>query len=386
MSTLAASCLSFRRSAWVQGLLLASIILAHGAGFAKAEKPPIIIGQSCDLSSSTAGRVKEFIKGADAYIESVNRSGGVYGRPVQFIRYDDGGFKPDKALENAKRLVEEDGAFALFGVGSAPATAAILPYALEKGVPVLGSLSGADSLRKDNPMMFHTRASFGEEIARLAAHLRMVGMKRVAALAADLPIGREGIAALQAAAAREGLELVGTEKVATDFSNVKDAAAVVAKLSPHAVVVLAPSGPGIKLVEAVREAGYHGQLVGLSVLSSDSLYKALGDKSKGMIITQIVPFPWSSKLNLVRDYQQLMQRKKLPISIDSMEGYFSARLLVAGLKAAGPRPTRSSFTAGLEAMTDKDMGGVRLLFSPQRHVASNLVEITMVGRDGRLVN
>jgi ABC-type branched-subunit amino acid transport system substrate-binding protein len=315
----------------------------------------------------------------------VNAKGGVHGRLIKIIRYDDA-FNGDKALENAKRLVEIDGAFALFGLGSGPSTAAVLPYATEKGIPVFGSLSGADSLRGNNPLVFHTRPSFSEEINRIAAHLGAVGIKRIAAMAADLQIGREGAIALAAAAKRNGLESPYVEKISADLKNINHAAAEITKMSPQAVLILAPAGLGDKFIEALRNSGYPYQLVGLSVLSSDALYKTFGEKAKGMILTQVVPFPWSKKLQLVLDYQKLMVDKNIPVSIDTMEGYLAARILVEGLKAAGPKPTRHSFTAALEAMGNKELGGYFLTFSPERHVATTLVDITMIGSGGRLIN
>lgn len=371
------------RKALLAGCLALSWAAAASQGLGRA--PPIVIGQSCDLSGGTSARVKEMVKGVDIYAEHVNRQGGVHGRQVRFIRYDDE-FKPAKAAQNARTLIDQDGAFTLFAMGSQASTVAALPYAEEKGVPIFGSISGADSLRKPNPVLFHTRASFGEEIAKIGMHLKTVGMGRIAVIAANLPIGNEGLAAVEAVARREGLELAGKGMVAADLSDLKEAVAAIAATKAQAVLVLAPSGIGIRMIEALRDSGYAGQLVGLSVLSSDALYKALGEKAKGTIITQVVPFPWSSRLPLVREYQQLMAANKQALSIDSLEGYLTARLLVEALRAAGPNPTRKSFYAAVEGMTDKDLGGLKVQFSPRQRVAFNFVEITMLGQGGKLVN
>lgn len=345
----------------------------------------IVVGQSVDLSSTTASRVKEYVKGVDAYIDQMNKQGGVNGRTVKLVRYDDA-FNPEKALANAKRLVEQDGATLFFGMGSAQSTAAILPYAAEKGIPVFGSLSGADSLRKPNPLLFHCRASFGEEINRLSNHFSTLGIKRVAALAADLPIGKDGIAALESAAKLHDLEIVKIARVAADFKNLDESVAAIADAKPQAVLILAPSGPGIKFTEAIKKSKVSAQLAGLSVMSSDSLYKALGAQAQGMVITQIVPFPWSPKFGMTRDYQKLMAETKIPLSVDSMEGYMSARLLIEGLKAAGAKPTRESVIAGLESMNRKDVGGVQMSFSAADRSLIRLVEITMIGQSGKLIN
>ena len=344
----------------------------------------IVVGQSCDLSGATGARGREYIKGVDAFIDRLNAQGGVNGRPVKLVRYDDA-FMPQKTLENAKRLVEQDGALLLFGMGSAPGTAAILPYAAEKKVPVFGSLSGAAGLRKPQPMLIHFRASFVDELNRIALHFSTIGIKKVAVLAADLPI-KDGIAALESAAKVRGFEIVKIAQVSADTKNLGESVAAIAAAQAQAVIILAPGGLGIQFTEALKKNQFTGQLAGLSVMSSDSLYKALGDQVQGMIITQVVPFPWSTKLEMSRDYQKLMADAKIPLSVDSMEGYLSARLLTEGLKAAGPKLTRDSFVAGLEAMNRKDVGGLQVTFSPEDRSLTHLVDITMIGKNGKLIN
>ena len=368
------------RSGWLLALALSTLPLT--AAHAQAA---IVVGQSCDLSGATGARGREYIKGVDAFIDRLNAQGGVNGRPVKMVRYDDA-FLPEKTLENTKRLVEQDGALVLFGMGSAPSTAAILPYAADRKIPVFGSLSGATGLRKGQPILVHFRASFVDEVNRLAMHLSTIGIKKIALLAADLPIGKDGIAAFESAAKVRGLDIVKIARVSADMKNLGESVATIAAAQPQAVLILAPAGPGIQFTEALKKARVTGQLAGLSVMSSDSLYKALGEQVQGMIITQIVPFPWDTRLDMSRDYQKLMVGAKIPLSVDSMEGYMSARLLTEGLKAAGPKLTRESFMAGLEAMNRKDVGGLQVTFSPEDRSLTHLVDITMIGKNGKLIN
>ena len=373
-----------RSSRLVTVLSLFAALTFIGVSPALAQTP-IVVGQSCDMSGPSSTRVKEYAIGVDAYIASLNTQGGVNGRPIKLVRYDDA-FKPEKTLENAKKLVEQDGAVVFFGMGSAPSTAAILSYATEKRIPIFGSLSGADSLRKLHPLLFHFRASFGDEIARIATHLQTMGMKRLAVIASDLPIGKDGLAAIEISARQNGLEIVKIAQITQDHKNLDEGVAAIAGVEPQAVLILAPAGPGIKFTEALKKKGVRAQLFGLSVMSSDSLYQALGDQTRGMIITQVVPFPWSPKYAIAKDYQKLMAEAKIPISIDGMEGYMSARLLSEGLKAAGTQLTGASFVKALESMKNKDIGGLVVTLSPEDHVATNWVEITMIGANGKLIN
>jgi len=68
-----------------------------------------------------------------------------------------------------------------------------------------------------------------------------------------------------------------------------------------------------------------------------------------------------------------------------MEGYVLARMLVEGLQAAGKNPTREGLIAAYEKMRDKDIGGMKFSFSPTNHNGSTLVDITIIGKNGRLV-
>lgn len=360
-------------------------VLAAPTAGGEAAGAPIVVGQSCDLSGPTGARTQEYVKGVDAYLAHVNANGGVYGRPVKLVRYDDG-FNAARGLENGKRLAEQDGAMLFFAMGSAPVTAAVLPYAREKGIPVFGSLSGADSLRQPHPMLFHLRASFGEEIDRLAAYLATLGMKRVAAIAADLPIGNDGVAALEQSARTHGLEIVKIARVGNDLANLDAEAATLARIAPQAVLVLAPAAPAVRYVQALKKHRVNSQLLGVSAMSSTALYKALGPQVEGMLLTQTVPFPWNARLGIVRDYQKRMTEANVPVSFDSMDGYIAARLLVEGLKAAGPNLNRKSFIAALEAMQLRDVDGMNVTFARNSRSLMRLVDVSMISRDNKLLN
>lgn len=366
-------------------LLVLAVVMPAFAVPAQGAELPIVVGQSCDLSGPTASRTKEYVKGVDAYLAHVNAQGGVHGHPIKLVRYDDG-FDPAKGLENARRLAEQDNALLFFGMGSAPVTAALLPYAKEKSIPVFGSLSGADSLRLQHPMLFHVRASFGEEVDRLMAYLSNMGMTRVAAIASELPIGRDSVVALEQSAKARGMEIVKIARITVDMKNLDAEAAALAQTAPQAVLVLAPAAPAVKFVEALKKNKVNSQLLGVSAMSSTSLYKALGPQVEGMLLTQTVPFPWNARLGIVRDYQKRMAEAQVPVSFDSMEGYVAARLLVEGLKAAGPNISRKSFIAALEAMQLKDVDGMNVNFTRNSRSLMRLVDVSMISRDNKLLN
>src|SRR5690242_14422766 len=94
-------------------VLVVSAIFSWTSGAcAQNARDPLLVGQSAAISGSQAEFGKEIRDGANAYFESVNRQGGVHGRPIRMVTLDDGG-SPDKAKENAARLIVEAKVLAL---------------------------------------------------------------------------------------------------------------------------------------------------------------------------------------------------------------------------------------------------------------------------------
>ena len=369
---------------------LAALVLSLAATFAFAipglSSDEVVIGHDVDLSGSIAVRMKPLVQAADAYIERVNQAGGVNGRRIRIVRTDSGN-KPDRTKDNVKSLVEDKGVFALWALSGTGNVAAALPYIEERRVPLIASTSGADPFYlKTHRMLINVKAGYGDEIRRIMAHLHDTYVTQVALIYLDNGFGKEALKSAQAAAKENGLEVLAIASHKEDGSDVAQAVQAVAKTSPPAVLLLTLSGPAPKVIDEYAKTGSLAQIFALSIIASDALYKAIGDKARGVIVTQIVPFPWDRNVPLVREYQDLVKSKGVTdFSPAGMEGYLFAKALVEGLRAAGRNPTRESLIAAYEGMHDRDFGGIRLTYSATDHNGSDFVEITMIGREGKLV-
>jgi ABC-type branched-subunit amino acid transport system substrate-binding protein len=365
------------------GVAPAAPAQAAATGITPAE---IVIGQDIDLTGTIAVRMKPLVTAADAYLERVNAAGGVNGRRIRVIRTDSAN-KPERTKDNVKALVEKQAVFAMWGISGTGNVAVALPYLAERSVPLVGSTSGADSFyAKTHPMLLNTKAGYGEEIRRIAAHLKDTYVTRVGVIYLDNGFGREAFKSAEAAAKEQGLELVAVAKFKEDGSDIALAVQAMTKAAPPAVMLLTLSGPAPKLVEAYLATGSRTQFFALSIVATDALYKAIGEKARGIIVTQIMPFPWDRSMPIVREYQELMQAKGVnEFSHSGVEGLVLAKTLVEGLRAAGQEPTRRRLIEAFEKMRDKDLGGYKLSFSATDHNGSDFVEITMIGREGKLV-
>ena len=82
-------------------------------------------------------------RGRRAYFKMVNDQGGVAGRKINFISYDDG-YSPPKTVEQVRRLIEQDKVAFLFNTLGTPTNSAIVRYVNQRKVPHLFVSTGAD--------------------------------------------------------------------------------------------------------------------------------------------------------------------------------------------------------------------------------------------------
>ncbi|MDO8374752.1 MAG: ABC transporter substrate-binding protein, partial [Polaromonas sp.] len=68
-----------------------------------------------------------------------------------------------------------------------------------------------------------------------------------------------------------------------------------------------------------------------------------------------------------------------------MESFIAAKILVEAIRRSGADPTRAKIMSQLEKMNSYDAGGFKVSFSPENRVGSKFVEVTVIGRDGKLL-
>ncbi|HNK06334.1 MAG TPA: ABC transporter substrate-binding protein, partial [Giesbergeria sp.] len=157
------------------------------------------IGQTAALTGPLAFPFVEMNKGIAAAFKEVNDRGGIDGRPVEFFSLDDGG-APEKAAENTATLLKKDQVFTMFACGGTTSVMGALKVLAEAKVPLLAPATGSDALRPFNPLVFHTRASYAQELAKIARQLSSTGFTKMAVGYFDNPFGKATLAAFEAAA------------------------------------------------------------------------------------------------------------------------------------------------------------------------------------------
>jgi ABC-type branched-subunit amino acid transport system substrate-binding protein len=348
----------------------------------------VVFGMSAPLSGPSGAYGRQMKEGIEAGFARANAAGGVHGRKLQLVALDDG-YEVQPAVENATRLATKDKVFSLMGFYGSSPTAAVLPVLDTYNIPLIGTVSGSDALRKPvNRHMFHLRASYADETAAIVKNLVTVGMTRVAVFYQDDGFGQAGLKGVQEALAALKLEAVAVASLPRNSSDAAAAAATIAKGNPQAVVMVTLYRPTADFINQMRKAGSQAYFVALSPVGTDQLVTELGpEKSRGVQVAQVIPYPWGDKLEVVREYKRAMATfaKSEPLSYYGLEGYLNAKLVIAALERAGASPTREKLMAALRS-GPYDLGGYRVVYAPGSNSGSSYVEISVIGQSGRILN
>jgi ABC-type branched-subunit amino acid transport system substrate-binding protein len=141
-----------------------------------------------------------------------------------------------------------------------------------------------------------------------------------------------------------------------------------------------------QFVRQMKNAGSTTQFHNVSFVGSKALADTLKDEGYGVAISQVVPFPWSPSVPIVKEYQQVLSHAGITdFNFSSLEGYIVGKVMVEGLKRAGKDLTREKLIAALEGMNNVDLGDFVVGFSPTNHSGSKFVDLTMIGRAGKFI-
>jgi len=281
------------------------------------------------------------------------------------------GYEPDRAIAATKKLIEEDKVFALIGPVGTPTANAALPVAQAAKVPYIGPFTGAAFLRdpkRDN--VVNIRASYDAETEAWVRHLTEdLKITKIAIFYQDDAFGRSGLAGFKKAMDKRGMTIAAEATYERNTVAVKSALLTLKRAEPEAVVMVGSYKPCAEFIKLSRKTDFNPVFVNISFVGANALAKELGDEGKGVIVSQVVPFPWDASLKVVADYQAAMKAgdAKAEPEFVSLEGYLVGRLTLAALDKVGAEPTREGLLKAIKETGKFDIGGLPMTFSAEKN-------------------
>ena len=349
----------------------------------------ILIGSCSALEGPSHFLGTETVAGAKAYFAMINESGGVDGRKLKLVAYDDS-YDPAKTEACFNRLMEQK-VFALgFFVGT-PTAVKYIPMAESNKIPVVGLFTGAQTLYVPlRHWIVNVRASYFDETREQVDGMwGTLGYKKIGVIYPEDAFGAAVLDGVKAALKTHGAEPVAAASYQRQTAQVGGAIDTVRAANPDAVVLVGPANTVAPILKQSHARGWKPLFLTVSFVGTDDLIKEAGSDSEGMVITQVVPPYYLTDFKTVALYRRELT-KYIPSAqpnFVSLEGFVDAMVLVEGLKRAGKELTRDGLIRGIESIHEFDMGlgpQLKLNYSSKSHKGFDHVLPTVI-RGGRAV-
>jgi branched-chain amino acid transport system substrate-binding protein len=359
------------------GLLLLFMVTGNGV---RAEvgvtDDSVLVGCSNSFSGPLVYPGTQLVNnGLEAYFGYVNAMGGVNGRKILSQYYDDG-YKPQNAVANTKRLVEQDKVFAIVASQGTGAVMATVKYLTQNKVPLIFPFQGVPITGQKDIFTSFTPYPNQSELV-ITWLVKVKGFKRIGILYQDDSYGYTFRDPGQNALKRLGLKWAAAESYkrgATDLS------AQVAKLSQadlDACLLVATPPPGAAFLKEAHKQGWSKtKIISSGPLTDEKYINLSGGVGEGVWGLSLWPDPVHSNDPAVVEYREIVEkygkdRDKTPNRY-SLFGYFYAKLAVEGIKRAGKNLTRESYIAALEGIKGWKNGMIPpVSFSATDHLAQD---------------
>ena len=346
----------------------------------------VVLGQSAAFSGAAAQLGIQMRNGVKAYFDHVNAQGGVHGRKLELVTEDDG-YEASRAPAASRKLIEERRVFALLGYVGTPTGTEHVKVTTAAKVPLIGMFTGAEVLRVPfNRYVFHVRASYYDETEKIVEQIVSIGGKNIAVFYQNDNYGQAGLTGTEIATKKRGMKISALGTVERNTTDVAAAVKAINAAKPDAVVMVSAYKSCAAFIREMKKAGSAATFYNVSFVGSKALADELGQDGVGVAISQVVPFPWGTAVPVVKEYQQLSKKAGYTdYNFSAMEGFLAAKVLVEGLRRTGRNLTRERFISTMEAMSDVDLGGFYVGYSPANRAGSKFVDLTIIGRQGKFL-
>lgn len=348
----------------------------------------VVFGQSAALSGPASELGTGMRLGLESAFAEVNAAGGIDGQRPTLVSLDDL-YEPEAAVANTRELIEKHDVYALVGAVGTPTSRAAQPVTSDAGVPYIAPFTGAEFLReaKEQSNVVNVRASYFQETAEIVARLTTdLGITKIGILYQDDSYGRAGLAGVRRALDAHGLPLVAEANYPRNTEIVKRALLDLRRYQPEAVVIIGAYKPAATLIRWARRVDFRPVFVNISFVGTSALAEELGAHGVGVYITQVVPFPLDTRVPVVDRYQGALAASAPDAEpgFVSLEGYLAGRLVVEGLRLAGPGASRTDFLEALRNAPPIDLGGFELEYGEQDNQGSDRVYLTVIDANGEV--
>ena len=329
----------------VIGWATAALVLGFSS-VASAEEPPIKIGMSMPQTGGLAGGGKASLLGIEIWRDDVNAKGGLLGRKVELVVYDDKSSASETPAIYSK-LLDVDKVDLLFAPYATVPTAPIMPLAKQRGMLLIGNFSFQVNSKVGHDMWFNN-APWGPADAWASAFLdigQKAGGKTVALLTADQEFAQNLAKTAREVAAKRNMPVVFDQTYPPNTVEFSSIIRALKATKPDIVYVASYPPDSAGILRAVNEIGigdsvklFGGGMVGLQF---GPVMENMGSLLNGVVnFNTWLPEP-AMYFDGTKAFFDTYSKRAVEAKVDPLGfylapfGYASGQLIEAAIKATG---------------------------------------------------
>ncbi|CAM5185909.1 Branched-chain amino acid ABC transporter, amino acid-binding protein OS=Castellaniella defragrans(strain DSM / CCUG 39792 / 65Phen) OX=1437824 GN=BN940_02561 PE=3 SV=1 [Castellaniella denitrificans] len=321
---------------WMTGFALAAF------GFTAQAADPIKIGSVLSATGPAAFLGDPEVKTLEMYVESINKAGGLLGRPLQLVHYDDGS-DANKANSFAKRLIYDDQVDVIIGGTTTGSTMSMDPLAEKAGVPFI-SLAGAvviiDPVKK---WMFKTPHTDRMAAEKVFEDMKKRGFTKIALLSETSGFGQSGKKESELVAPNYGIQIVSNETYGPKDTDMSPQLTKIKNTPDVQAVLVFGLGQGPALVTRnYKQLGVKLPLYHAHGVCSNEFIKLARDAAEGvrlpcaaLVVADKLPDSDAQKPVVTAYAKAFQERWKSEVSTFGGHAYDGLMLYADAVKRAG---------------------------------------------------
>jgi branched-chain amino acid transport system substrate-binding protein len=239
--------------------------------------PTIKIGVAITLTGTQSNPGKHSEQGVDIAVEQINAAGGINGKRVEVIKYDDRG-QPAEALKAITRLIEQDKVHAIMGPLSSNSVMAVGEYVNDAEVPAIGVAVGIVWLAQGWDYYFRASANTGTTADTIFKTIKASGAKTMGYFSINEEFGNNFIKDMDTLIANDGNAITATvqEKYKDGDTDFTAQCVKIKQADPDCLFVASWSNDAGQLIKQIRAAGYDKPIYGDTAFSAAPVRQIAG--------------------------------------------------------------------------------------------------------------
>lgn len=362
---------------------MAWLVLAFLPLLAQADN--IVIGQAVDLSGPNAAVGRDYVAGIKTYFDGLNARGGIQGKRIEYVVYDDRGEAAQAAVAVTELIQRHRANFLIGGIGDEMTQAVLNAPRFRSSDHILfAPVAGGNYDRNERVILW--RPGYKQEIRHILSHFSALGLKDVGVAYQDSPLYRESPKLLQEEARRQALRITGTVRIGEDNDRLAEEAAKLAKTAPRFVVVIADSIGTALFLKEFRKHQRDTYVAGTSLTNLETLLQVAGPQAvEWTLFSQVVPNPRAGRSLLQVEHLDMLRRfRDEPTSSMTLEGFAVAKSLASAI-ALSNQNGRNGLRDLSGKRTEVELGGFSVVFSREHERLSRYLDLALFRKGGYLV-